>query len=145
MSYGERTPFILIARLKVKRSKLGEYKKLAIVTDRLIYNFEPGMLHHTFDQDPDDDTCFTWSEVYENDAAFVRHLSNPGVVEYLKKHGEWGESFSVEVYGTVGRECRVIMEATKLPVKIYETYCGYSRFSNEESCCSLFFVEKWFP
>jgi hypothetical protein len=40
------------------------------------------MLHHTFDQDPDDHLNFTWSEVYKNDAALVRvfYFPNPKTV-----------------------------------------------------------------
>ena len=45
---------------------------------------EPGMVHHTFDQDPENPHCYTWSEVYKNDAAFLAHLANPPVAEYLK-------------------------------------------------------------
>ena len=29
------------------------------------------MLHHTFDQDPNDPLCFVWSEVYKNDDALL--------------------------------------------------------------------------
>jgi len=81
----------------------------------------PGMLHHTFDQDPDDPQAFVWSEVYANDAAFSAHVSNPPVQEYLQKHAELGDGFSVEVYGTVGAECRALMESFGLPLKIHES------------------------
>lgn len=139
--FDSTTPFILIARIKVSKEKLEEYKKLAIHTDKSVKCYEPGMLHHTFDQDPDDDTSFTWSEVYENDAAFIKHLENPAVVEYLKKHGQtgWGQQFTVEVYGTVSQETKTIMKHTKLPIKFYKTYCGFSRVGEKEGCgCSFF-------
>ena len=34
---------------------------------------------------------------------------------------------SIEVYGTVGDECRALMESFGLPLKIYESRLGYSR------------------
>ena len=46
---------------------------------------------------------------------------------YLQKHAELGDGFSVEVYGTVGDECRQLMESFGLPLKIFETKLGYSR------------------
>jgi len=49
------------------------------------------------------------------------------VGEYLAKHGELADSFTVEVYGTVGDECREAMVSTGLPLKIFETKLGYSR------------------
>ena len=126
--FDSSTPFILIARIQVKPGKVQEYLELAIKTDAAVEASEPGMLHHTFDQDPDDPLAFVWSEVYANDAAFLAHLSNPIVGDYLAKHAELGDGFSVEVYGTIGAECRAAMAATGLPLKIFETRCGYSRF-----------------
>ncbi len=121
------TPFLLIARIKVKPGKVDEYLELAMATDAAVETVEKGMLHHTFDQDPEDSLCFTWSEVYKNDSAFLAHLSNPSVGEYLAKHAELGDGFTVEVYGTVGSECREAMKRTGLPLKIFETKCGFSR------------------
>ena len=126
-TFDASTPFILIARIKVKPGKELEYLKLATKTDAEVQASEPGMLHHTFDQDPENPLCFTWSEVYKNDDAFLAHLANPPVGEYLLGHAELGDGFTVEVYGTVGDKCRAAMEATKLPVKIFESKCGYSR------------------
>ena len=54
-------------------------------------------------------------------------MSNPPVQEYLQKHAELGDGFSVEVYGTVGDDCRQLMESFGLPLKIFETKLGYSR------------------
>ena len=68
-----------------------------------------------------------WSEVYANDEAFSAHVSNPPVQEYLQKHAELGDGFSIEVYGTVGDDCRQLMESFGLPLKIFETKLGYSR------------------
>ena len=77
--------------------------------------------------EPDEPQAFVWSEVYANDEAFSAHVSNPPVQEYLKRHAEFGDDFSVEVFGTVGDECRKLMESFGLPLKIFETSLGYSR------------------
>ena len=121
------TPFILIARIKVKPGKIEEYLELATKTDAAVEASEPGMLHHTFDQDPENPLSFTWSEVYKNDEAFIAHLANPSVGEYLQRHAELGDGFTVEVYGTVGDKCKEAMKATGLTLKIFESKCGYSR------------------
>ena len=125
--FGSSTPFILIARIKVKPGKVAEYLQLATKTDAAVEASEKGMLHHTFDQDPENPLCFVWSEVYKNDDAFLAHLANPSVGEYLQGHAELGDDFTVEVYGTVGEECKEAMIATGLPIKIFESKCGYSR------------------
>ena len=127
MSFGEGTPFILLARIQVKPDKVEEYLELAAKTDAAVEASEPGMLHHTFDQDPENQLCFVWSEVYKNDDAFLAHLANPPVGEYLQGHAELGDNFTIEVYGTVGDKCKAAMEATGLPLKIFESKCGYSR------------------
>ena len=125
--FDDSTPFILIARIQVKPDKVEDYVELAAKTDAAVEASEPGMLHHTFDQDPENPLCFTWSEVYKNDDAFLSHLANPPVGEYLQCHAQLGDGFTVEVYGTVGDKCKAAMEATGLPVKIFESKCGYSR------------------
>ena len=127
MSFGEGTPFILLARIQVKPDKVEEYLELAAKTDAAVEASEPGMLHHTFDQDPENQLCFVCSEAYKNDDAFLAHLANPPVGEYLQGHAELGDNFTVEVYGTVGDKCKAAMEATGLPLKIFESKLGYSR------------------
>ena len=126
-TFGESTPFMLLARIQVKAGCVNEYLDLARATDAAVQASEPGMLHHTFDQDPQDPQAFVWSEVYANDAAFSAHVSNPAVQDYLQKHAELGSGFSIEVYGTVGDDCRALMESFGLPLKIFETKLGYSR------------------
>ena len=113
--------------IQVKPGCVDQYLELARVTDEAVQASEPGMIHHTFDQDPDDPQAFVWSEVYANDEAFSAHVSNPPVQQYLQKHAELGNGFSVEVYGTVGDDCRQLMESFGLPLKIFETKLGYSR------------------
>ena len=126
-SFDKSTPFMLLARIHVKPDCVDAYLELARATDAAVQDSEPGMLHHTFDQDPDDPQAFVWSELYANDAAFAAHVSNPPVQEYLQKHAELGDDFRVEVYGTVGDECRTLMQSFGLPLKIFETQLGYSR------------------
>ena len=126
-TFDRSTPFMLLARIHVKADCLDQYLELARITDVAVQSSEPGMLHHTFDQDPEDPQAFVWSEVYANDEAFAVHVSNPPVQEYLQKHAELGDGFSIEVYGTVGDDCKKLMESFGLPLKIYESKLGYSR------------------
>ena len=63
-AFGAATPFILVARVKVQEGKKAEYLRAAAVADRGVMLSEPGMLHHTFDVDPDTPNSFVWSEVY---------------------------------------------------------------------------------
>ena len=116
-TFDSATPFLLLARIHVKTGCVDDYLELARETDAAVEASEPGMLHHTFDQDPMDPQTFVWSEVYANDAAFAAHVSNPPVQAYLQKHAELGDSFSIEVYGTVGDDCRTLMESFGLPLK----------------------------
>ena len=125
--FDQSTPFLLLARIHVKPGCVNQYLELARMTDMAVQSSEPGMLHHTFDQDPEDPQAFVWSEVYANDEAFTAHVSNPPVQEYLQKHAELGDGFSIEVYGTVGDACKKLMESFGLPLKIYSSKLGYSR------------------
>ena len=126
-AFDQSTPFMLLARIHVKPGCVDQYLELARITDAAVQSSEPGMLHHTFDQDPENPQAFVWSEVYANDDAFAAHVGNPPVQEYLRKHAELGDSFSIEVYGTVGDDCKKLMESFGLPLKIYTSRLGYSR------------------
>eukprot|EP00501_MAST-03F_sp_TOSAG23-6_P001398 GSMAST32.ASY1.ANO1.1454.1 assembled CDS len=126
-SFTYNTPFILIARVQVKPGKVKQYLEIANKTDEGVQNTEPGMLHHTFDVSPDDDHSFTWSEVYQNDAALGAHLSSSVVAEYLEKHAPFCESFAVEIYGTLGEETATAVTKLPFPVKVWKTMLGYSR------------------
>ena len=57
-SFGSDTLFMLLAKLEVKKDKLEEYLEIADKTDKAVEADEPGMLHHTFDQNPDDPLRF---------------------------------------------------------------------------------------
>ena len=126
-AFDQSTPFMLLARIHVKPGCVDQYLELARITDAAVQSSEPGMLHHTFDQDPEDPQAFVWSEVYANDDAFAAHVANPPVQEYLRKHAELGDGFSIEVYGTVGDDCKKLLESFGLPLKIYTSKLGYSR------------------
>ena len=52
-SFDTSTPFMLLARNHVKRGCVDQYLELALITDEAVQASEPGMIHHTFDQDPD--------------------------------------------------------------------------------------------
>tara|TARA_B100000214_G_scaffold332217_1_gene273597 strand:- start:996 stop:1277 length:282 start_codon:yes stop_codon:yes gene_type:complete len=83
VSFGDETPFILLACIQVKQDKVQEYLSHAAKTDKAVEYSEPGMCHHTFDQDTDNPLRFVWSEVYKNDESFLAHLANPHVGVYL--------------------------------------------------------------
>ena len=85
------------------------------------------MLHHTFDQDPDDPLRFVRSEVNNNDDALLAHLANPALGVYLEAHAALGTDLSVEFYGTVGDKVIEAMNATWVSYKIYKTKFGYRR------------------
>ena len=53
-SFDKSTPFMLLARIHVKPGFVDQYLELARVTDEAVQASEPGMIHHTFDQDPED-------------------------------------------------------------------------------------------
>ena len=126
-SFGSDTPFMLLAKFKVKKDKVAEYLAIADKTDKAVEAEEPGMLHHTFDQDPDNPLRFVWSEVYKNDDALLAHLANPAVSVYLEAHAELGTDFSVEFYGSVGDKVIAAMHGTGVPYKIFKKKLGYSR------------------
>ena len=126
-AFDQSTTFMLLARIHVKPGCVDQYLELARITDAAVQSSEPGMLHHTFDKDTEDPQAFVWSEVYANDDAFAAHVANPPVQEYLRKHAELGDGFSIEVYGTVGDDCKKLMKSFGLPLKIYTSKLGYSR------------------
>merc|ERR550537_2096227 len=133
-AYDGSTPFILLARCHVKpEADLDAYLEAARVADAAVQASEPGMLHHTFDQDPDDPLAFVWSEVYADDAALLAHLTNPPLVKFVEQHGEMGDDFSIEVYGTLADETKAAFSASGFPIKYFDTRLGYSRCDANKS------------
>ncbi len=127
-NFGSDTPFMLIAKLKVKEDKVAKYLELAEKTDKAVEASEPGMLHHTFDQDPEDPLSFVWSEVFKNDDAFLAHLVNPPVGAYLEAHsGLCDGDLAIEFYGTVGDKVIEAMDESGLAYKVFKTQLGFSR------------------
>ena len=121
-------PFILIAIIRVKEGKIGEYLKIAKEADDAVNMSEPDMLIHTFDQDPSDPLEFTWSEVYRNSEAMIHHLNNPPVQDYVEKHKEIGDKFEIEVYGNITEETIKAIKDTNVPFRHFKTTeVGYIR------------------
>ncbi len=129
-------PFILIARIRVKDGKVNEYLKIASEVDNLVKGSEPDMLIHTFDQDPNDKNEFTWTEVYRNSRAMIKHINNPPVKTYVLKHEELAEKFEIEVYGNLTQETIEAIKNLNVPFKHFKTTSvGYFRediFSNND-------------
>ena len=114
-----RSTFILSAKIKVKEDKVHEYQELADKTDKAVEAAEQRMLHHTFDQDPEDPLSLVCSEAYKNDDAFIVHLASPAAGLYLQEHNKLADDFTVEVYGTVGEKSLKVMKGTGVAFKVF--------------------------
>ena len=119
------TPFVLLASLRVKPDRLEEYLELAKKTDTAVKESEPGMLLHTFDADPSDPCAFTWTEVYQNDAALLAHLNNPKLDDYLKAHEEMGDGLEVEIYGALTEDTIQFLNDSGIPWTHHSTRFGF--------------------
>ena len=116
-----KNPFILIARIQIKEGMIDRYLEAADEVDKAVEASEPGMLFHNFDVDPNDNHAYTWSEVYMNSQAFLDHGVNPPVVEYVNKHAELGEGFTIEIYGNVSQNVLDAIDALNIPLKHFKT------------------------
>ena len=126
-----KNPFILIARIQVKEGMVDEYLEIANSVDNAVEASEPGMLFHNFDSDPVDPLAFTWTEVYSNSKAFIKHDANPPVQEYVTKHAELADGFTIEVYGNVSQEVIDTINRLGIPLKHFKTTkVGYVRAKN---------------
>ena len=124
-------PFILIARIHVKEGMVESYLDIANEVDKAVELSEPGMLFHNFDSDPDDPLAFTWTEVYSNSDAFIKHDANPPVQEYVKKHAELADGFTIEIYGNVSTNVIGTINRLGVPLKHFKTTrVGYVRDEN---------------
>ena len=124
-------PFILIARIHVKEGMVENYLDIANEVDKAVELSEPGMLFHNFDSDPDDPLAFTWTEVYSNSDAFIKHDANPPVQEYVKKHAELADGFTIEIYGNVSTNVIDAINRLGVPLKHFKTTrVGYVRDEN---------------
>ena len=89
------------------------------------------MLFHNFDSDPDDPLAFTWTEVYSNSEAFIKHDANPPVQEYVEKHAELADGFTIEIYGNVSQNVIETINRLGIPLKHFKTTrVGYVREKN---------------
>ena len=123
-----KNPFILIARIKVKEGMVDEYLKIASEVDNAVEHTEPGMLFHNFDADPTDPLSFTWTEIYKDSGSFISHVNNPPVQEYVGKHAELGDEFSIEIYENVSEEVIDNINELGLPLQHFKTTrVGYVR------------------
>ena len=131
-AYDGKTPFILLARCHIKPdADVDAYLEAARVADKAVMESEPGMLHHTFDVDPDDPRMFVWSEVYKDDEALLFHLTNPPLQKFVQQHSEeFGDGFSIEIYGTLDAETKKKFDATGFAIKYFDTKLGYSRVND---------------
>ena len=124
-------PFILIARIHVKEGMVEQYLDIANEVDNAVELSEPGMLFHNFDADPDDPLAFTWTEVYSNSDAFIKHDANPPVQEYVAKHAELADGFTIEIYGNVSKNVIETINRLGIPLKHFKTTrVGYVREKN---------------
>ena len=131
LSMDGQNPFILIARIQVKAGMVEEYLEIADEVDKAVELSEPGMLFHNFDADPDDPLAFTWTEVYSNSNAFIKHDANPPVQEYVAKHAELADGFSIEIYGDVSQDVIETINRLGIPLKHFKTTrVGYVREKN---------------
>jgi quinol monooxygenase YgiN len=107
------------------------YLNIANEVDKAVELSEPGMLFHNFDSDPDDPLAFTWTEVYSNSDAFIKHDANPPVQEYVKKHAELADGFTIEIYGNVSTNVIDTINRLGVPLKHFKTTrVGYVRDEN---------------
>jgi quinol monooxygenase YgiN len=113
-------PFFLFARIKVKPGKVDEYFKLAEIADIGIGETEPGMLFHTFNQDPNDPSTFCWSEVYANDDAFLFHGGNKGLLDYVTAQLLLTEGWTIDVYGSMKEDTKKALNAFGFPTQYHE-------------------------
>ena len=114
-------PFILLARITVSPGKLDAYLDLAAGVDAEVEASEPGMLFHNFDQDSTAPHKLVWSEVYRQSDDFLFHADNPPVVDYVGKHADLAESFTIEIYGTVSQAVIDKINDLGVPLQYFPT------------------------
>ncbi|MDA9175869.1 antibiotic biosynthesis monooxygenase [Alphaproteobacteria bacterium] len=122
------TPFVLLARVTVKPGKLENYMAISAAVDQAVEASEPGMLLHNFDQDPSDPHKLVWTEVYGRSDDFLFHADNPPVTEYVEKHADLADDFTIEIYGTVSQAVIDKINDLGVPLQYFQTSAvGYVR------------------
>ena len=126
----KETPFVLIARVKVKPGEVENYLKIAEEVEKEFSKTEEGMLFHNFDADPDDPNKFVWTEVYRKSEAPALSID---LISWDKKP-KLAESIEIEIYGKLATETiDTISQAwgpANIPFKHFKTTnVGYYRNS----------------
>ena len=68
---------------------------------------------------------------YSNSDAFIKHDANPPVQEYVKKHAELADGFTIEIYGNVSTNVIGTINRLGVPLKHFKTTrVGYVRDEN---------------
>ena len=119
--------FVLIARLHALPGQADQVVAMSAAVDQKVEAGEPGMLLHTFDQDPSDPQGFIWTEVYENSEALVFHLNNADLGAYLEAVSPLLDEFAVELYGAVSDEAVAVLRGAGTPTTHYPNVLGYIR------------------
>ena len=71
------------------------------------------------------------TEVYSNSNAFIKHDANPPVQEYVAKHAELADGFTIEIYGNVSKSVIDTINRLGIPLKHFKTTrVGYVREKN---------------
>ena len=117
----QETPFLIIARVKVKDGKQKEYIELGKEIDDIVNETEPGMLFHDLNCDSKDSCSFTWTEILKDSSSFVFHLDSPFVKETIKKQVNLIDEWSIEIYGNVSKEVIEKVEELEVPFNYFKT------------------------
>tara|TARA_B100000029_G_scaffold280982_1_gene275080 strand:- start:347 stop:763 length:417 start_codon:yes stop_codon:yes gene_type:complete len=117
----QETPFLIIARVKVKDEKQKEYIELGKEIDDIVNETEPGMLFHDLNCDSKDSCSFTWTEILKDSSSFVFHLNSPFVKETIKKQVNLIDEWSIEIYGNVSKEVIEKVEELEVPYNYFKT------------------------
>ena len=117
----EETPFLIIARVKVKDGKQKEYIELGKEIDDIVNETDPGMLFHDLNCDSKDSCSFTWTEILKDSSSFVFHLNSPFVKETIKKQVNLIDEWSIEIYGNVSKEVIEKVEELEVPFNYFKT------------------------
>ena len=65
----------------------------------------------------------------ETERVALFHLTNPPLQKFVQQHSEeYGDGFSIEIYGTLDAETKEKFSATGFPIKYFDTRLGYSRY-----------------
>ena len=117
----QETPFLIIARVKVKDGKQKEYIELGKEIDDIVNETEPGMLFHDLNCDSKASCSFTWTEILKDSSSFVFHLDSPFVKETIKKQVNLIDEWSIEIYGNVSKEVIEKVEELEVPFNYFKT------------------------